>query len=72
MVGQFSSLERKSIEPIALHTEGANVRCMQAAITDAIWDEERMLAKYHGLVSEDMGDPRGVLLFDESGFTKKL
>ena len=29
MVGQFSALERKSIEPMALQVEGGNVRAMQ-------------------------------------------
>ena len=29
MVGQFSTLERKSIEPMALHIQGAKVRAMQ-------------------------------------------
>ena len=71
MVGQFSPLERKSIEPIALRVEGAKPRSMQNAITDALWNEERLLSKYHEWVNEDMGDPRGVLMFDESGFRKK-
>lgn len=71
MVGQLSALERKSIEPIALHVEGGNPRRMQTAIADASWDEELMLTKYHKQVAEEMGDPRGALLFDESGFVKK-
>jgi SRSO17 transposase len=69
--GRFSGLERKTIEPIALHEEGANVRRMQSAITDAHWDENRMLRTYRELVNEDMGDPDGVLIVDESGFRKK-
>ncbi len=71
MVGQLSELDRKSIEPIALHVQGGKVRSMQTLISDAIWDEEKMLLKYHRLVNEDMGDPKGVLIFDESGFVKK-
>ncbi len=71
MVGQFSELERKSIEPIALTVEDGQVRAMQRAVSDVIWDEEKLLAKYHGMVVEDMGDPNGVLIFDESGFVKK-
>ena len=35
MVGQFSELERKSIEPIALNVEDGNVRPMQRFISDA-------------------------------------
>lgn len=71
MVGQFSDLERKSVEPIAHGVEGGNVRQMQRFVSDAVWDEERMLGKYHGMVRDDLGDERGVLIFDETGFPKK-
>lgn len=71
MKGQYSQLERKSIEPIALNIEGGKPRAMQFTISDAHWDEEKMLEKYHRLVKEDFGDPEGVLIFDESGFQKK-
>lgn len=71
MVGQFSEVERKSIEPIALSVENGTVRTMQRAISDATWDEKKLLSKYHRIVVDDMGDPDGVLIFDESGFVKK-
>jgi len=71
MVGQFSKLERKSIEPMALHVEGGTIRGMQRFISDVHWDEEQMRWNYHQLVAEEMGDPAGVLMFDETGFVKK-
>ena len=71
MVGQMSHLERKSIEPIALHVEDAKVRAMQHFISDVVWDDTRILSRYHGIVAEDLGDTEGVLIFDESGFVKK-
>jgi SRSO17 transposase len=71
MVGQFSELERKSIEPIALAVEDADVRCLQRFVSEVTWDEEEMREKYRSMVEEDMGDPEGVLIFDESGFPKK-
>lgn len=71
MIGQFSELERKSIEPIALNVENATVRSMQRAISDAVWDDEKISIKYRSLVVEDMGDPNGAIIFDESGFQKK-
>ena len=71
MVGQFSELERKSIEPIALNVEDGNVRPMQRFISDAEWDEDKMLNKYHNLVNEDLGTVDGALIFDETGFIKK-
>src|SRR5499426_1962986 len=71
MVGQFSKLERKSIEPMALHVEGGTIRGMQRFISDVRWDEAQMLWNYHQLVADAMGDPDGVLMFDETGFVKK-
>jgi SRSO17 transposase len=71
MVGQLSQLERKSIEPIALRVEGGTIRGMQRFLSDVVWDEEQMRWNYHQLVAEEMGDPAGVLMFDETGFSKK-
>jgi SRSO17 transposase len=71
MVGQFSPLERKSIEPIALAVKDGNVRALQRFVSDAPWDDDKMIAKYRSLVNDDLGSPDGALLFDESGFVKK-
>ena len=67
----MSQLERKSIEPIALKVESGKVRAMQHFLSDIVWEEERILSRYHGLVSDDLGDTEGVLIIDESGFVKK-
>jgi SRSO17 transposase len=71
MVGQLSQLERKSIEPIALRVEGGTIRGMQRFLSDVVWDEEQMRWNYHQLVAEEMGDPAGVLMFDETGCITK-
>jgi SRSO17 transposase len=71
IVGQFSQVERKSIEPIALQVEGGEVRSMQRFISDVVWDEAAIITKHHAFVGNDMGDPAGVLIFDESGCAKK-
>jgi SRSO17 transposase len=71
MVGQCSKLERKSIEPMALHVEGGTMRGMQRFMSDVRWDEVQMLWNYHQLVADELGDPEGVLMFDETGFVKK-
>lgn len=71
MTGQMSQLERKSIEPIALNVENAKVRAMQHFLSDIAWKEDLILSRYRDMVSEDMGDEYGVLIFDESGFVKK-
>ena len=71
MSGQFSELERKSIEPIALAVEDGNVRALQRFVSDAPWNDKKMAHKYRSLVAEDMGSDDGALIFDESGFVKK-
>jgi SRSO17 transposase len=71
MAGQLSSLERKSIEPMALHIEGGNIRGMQRFISDDVWKEDEMRQTYHGMVADEMGEPQGMMIFDESGFIKK-
>ena len=71
MAGQMSQLERKSIEPIAMNVENAKVRAMQHFISNVVWDEGRIISRYHDMVVEDLGDTEGVLIFDESGFVKK-
>jgi hypothetical protein len=71
MVGQFSALEHKSIEPMALQVEGGKVRAMQRLVSEALWDEDAMRETYHRLVRDEMGEPDGVLIVDETGFAKK-
>jgi SRSO17 transposase len=71
MVGQFSDLERKSIEPIALAVKDGNVRALQRFVSDAPWDDGKMAFKYRCCVDDDLGSPEGALVFDESGFVKK-
>jgi SRSO17 transposase len=71
MAGQFSDLERKSIEPIALAIKGGKVRAMQNFISDSPWDDEQIGIKHRGLVNNDLGSASGALIFDESGSQKK-
>jgi SRSO17 transposase len=71
MAGQFSPLERKAIEPIAFAMEGGKVRAMQRFVSDAPWDDEKIMHKYRTYVNEDLGHPDGAIIFDETGFVKK-
>ena len=46
MVGQFSGLERKSIELIVLNVKNGKVRSMQRFISGVVWAENKMQSKY--------------------------
>ena len=67
----MSTLDRKSIEPLALHVEGGKVRGLQRFISHDVWQEDKMKRLYHGLVADEMGERQGMVIFDESGFVKK-
>jgi len=71
MSGQFSALERKSIEPIALAIEDGNVRAMQRFVSVAEWDDHKIISNFRSHVSSDLGNPDAAVIFDESGFLKK-
>lgn len=71
MAGQFSDLERKSIEPIALAIKDGNVRSLQRFVSDAPWDDVKIGVKYRNMINDDLGSPDGAIIFDESGFLKK-
>src|SRR5262249_61550856 len=62
---------RQHIERVALQVGGGKVRAMQRLVSDALWDEEAMVDTYHRLVQDEMGEPDGVLIVDETGFAKK-
>ena len=71
MVGQCSTLERKSIEPMALQVEGGPIRGLQRFSSDVRGAEAQMMWNDHQLVAAERGEPDGVRMFDESGFVKK-
>ena len=71
MSGQFSDLERKSIEPIALAVKDGNVRAMQRFVSDAPWDDNKISIKYRSMVNDDLGSSNAAIIFDESSFIKK-
>ncbi len=45
---------------------------MQRFVSDAVWDESKLLHKYHRIVNEDMGDPNGVLILMNPDSLKKV
>ena len=54
MAGQFSDLERKSIEPIALAVKDGNVRALQRFVSAAPWHDDKIISKYRSLVNDDL------------------
>ena len=70
--GLLSPLERKSIEPIALHFSGEKyVRPLQQFFTRSPFDEQPLLDTYQKLLSRQIGAGYGMLSVDDTSFVKK-
>lgn len=70
--GQLLTLDRKSIEPMALALPGGNVQAMQQFISVGAWDDDAILQQHQRLVAETLGDrASGVLIIDGCDFPKQ-
>jgi SRSO17 transposase len=70
LAGLLGGTERKSVEPMAL-AQGVDRRQLQHFVGVSPWDHEPLLRQLQGEVSEELGDPEGVLVVDGSGMPKK-
>jgi SRSO17 transposase len=68
--GQLSSLERKSVEPIA-HAAGTPPRTLQEFLSLFQWDEEAVLDRLQQRVARRHADGCAVGILDETSFVKK-
>lgn len=74
LCGQLSNLERKTIEPMVLGLCGLHpnvVRAVQGFIGFGQWDVARLMHRHQAKVAISLGDPRGVVIVDGSGFPKQ-
>ncbi len=72
--GQLSDLERKTVEPMVLQlqeAEVAKVRAVQQFLGEGRWNDDLILQRREELVAEDLGEADAVLILDGSGFPKK-
>ena len=67
--GQLSSIERKSVEPMALEV-GIPPRTLQRFLESIQWDEEQLRDRCQQIVAEEHADPRAIGIVDESGVPK--
>lgn len=70
--GLFSPLDRKSLEPIALHFLGEDsVRSMQQFYSRSPLPEQLLMDTYQHCLAAQLDTPNGMLSVDESSFVKK-
>jgi SRSO17 transposase len=74
LAGLLLDLPNKSVETMVLHMNGndANaIRRTQHFISQGCWPDQEILERHWGEVAQDLGDPQGVLIIDESAFPKQ-
>ena len=74
LCGQLSNTERKTIEPMLLDLLGADrnaVRAVQEFIGAGQWAAADLIRRHQEMVAQSLGDPRGIVIVDGSGFPKQ-
>lgn len=69
--GLLGGQERRNTENIAEVVEGGVVRTMQKFVAQGCWEHTEVLWELRGHVAESLGDDKGTLNIDETGFPKK-
>jgi len=68
--GQLGSLERKSVEPIALEA-GVPPRTLQQFLSEYEWDEDAVGRRLRAWAKRKHGTPNAIGVIDETSFAKK-
>jgi SRSO17 transposase len=69
--GLVSTVERKNSWQLAEHAGEATPTGMQRLLAGATWDADAVRDDLRAYVVEQLGDPTGVLILDETGFPKQ-
>lgn len=69
--GVISSVERKNGWQLAEHAGEARPDGMQRLLSSAIWDADLVRDDVRSYILEQLGDPRAVLVIDETSFPKR-
>ncbi len=69
--GLLTSVERKNGWQMAEELGEANAHGVQRLLEEADWDEEAVRDELRTYVIEQLGEPGGMLVVDETGFVKK-
>lgn len=67
--GRLQRLDRRTLEPIA-NENGVHRRALQHFVGAGPWDDAPIMDTFIEQVAEELGTPKGVLIFDASGFQK--
>ena len=68
--GQLSSLQDKSVEPIALKA-GVAPRTLQEFLSQLKWDQDKLRDRLQDIVRTEHAGRHAIGIFDETSYVKK-
>src|SRR6266481_2004537 len=71
VLGLLSPAERKNCWWLAEQAGHGDPQAMQRLLRTTVWDADEVRDDLRTFVAAQLGDPRGVLICDETGFLKK-
>lgn len=71
LLGLLSDVESRSCWQVAEHAGDPTPHGMQRLLGEAVWDADAVRDDIRGYVVDELGDPGGVLILDDTGDLKK-
>src|SRR5690606_36974519 len=71
LLGLLSDVETRSCWQLAEQAGDASPHAMQRLLADAVWDADAVRDDLRGYVADELGEPDGVLILDDTGDLKR-
>lgn len=71
LLGLVADVETRSCWQLAEHAGERSPHGMQRLLGEAVWDADAVRDDLRGYVADELGDPEGVLVVDDTGDLKK-
>jgi SRSO17 transposase len=71
LLGLLADVETRSCWQLAEHAGEATPHGMQRLLGEAVWDADAVRDDVRGYVADQLGDPQGVVIIDDTGDLKK-
>ena len=71
LLGLLSDVDSRSCWQLAVQAGDRSPHAMQRLLGDAVWDADSVRDDLRGYVADELGDPAGVLILDDTGVLKK-
>lgn len=71
LLGLLADVETRSCWQLAEHAGDQSPHRMQRLLGEAVWDADAVRDDVRGYVADELGDPEGVLIIDDTGDLKK-